>query len=67
MMIIHNDGMGVTNMDNVTRICLSGRYIHAYTIDGNSHPIAVYETPERAKEVFDWMISGTDCKEMKAE
>jgi len=52
MLIIHNDGMGITNMDTVCELVVSGRYIHAYCVNGSHHPVAVYGSIERAMEVF---------------
>lgn len=53
MWIKHSDGYGMTNLDNVERLCIAGRYIHAYTIDGKSHPVAAYDTAERAEVIWD--------------
>lgn len=56
MAILHSDGNGVTNKDNILRICLNGRYIQAYMVDGSNHLLGVYDTAERAQEVFDNLI-----------
>lgn len=52
MFIRHTDGYGITNIDNVNRICLNGRYITAYMVDGSNHHIAGYDTAEEAAEHF---------------
>ena len=56
MFIVHNDMNGITNIDNVTRICLNGRYIHAYVVDGSNHLLGSYTTPEAAQEAFENII-----------
>lgn len=52
MVIIHSDKSGFTNFDNVYAVSVQGRYIHAETKDGHKSPVAVYDSPERAEEVF---------------
>lgn len=56
MVIIHSDRFGLTNFDNVYSVTVSGRYIHAQMKDGNKFPIAVYDSADRAEEVFTEMI-----------
>lgn len=55
MFIIHSDGLGLTNMDNVCEMVASGRYIHAYCVNGSHHPVAVYESPDKAIEALKWL------------
>ena len=65
MLIIHNDGMGMTNMDNVCELVVSGRYIHAYCVNGSHHPVAVYGSIDRAKEVLDMITNIVSDFDMK--
>lgn len=65
MLIIHNDGMGMTNMDTICELVVSGRYIHAYCVNGSHHPVAVYGSIERAKEVFNMITSVISQNYMK--
>ena len=53
MFVLHSDGMGITNIDNVNRLCLNGRYITAYMNDGSSHYVGVYNTADFAKIMFE--------------
>lgn len=56
MFIKHSDGYGITNTDNICRICLNGRYLTAYMVDGSNHHLAAYDTQEEASEAFDRIV-----------
>jgi len=53
MMILHKDGKGMTNSDNMTRMAVNGLYVTAYMVDGSNHSIGRYETEDDAKKAFD--------------
>ena len=53
MMILHKDGKGMTNMNNVCRIEICGLYLNAYMVDGSNHQIGRYDTEEEAQLMFD--------------
>jgi len=53
MVIIHKDGRGVTNSDNMTRLVVNGVYLIAYMVDGSNHSVGRYDTEEDAKLAFD--------------
>ena len=59
MIIVHSDGNGITNLDNVTEINVVGRYIHAYRVDGKHDIIGVYEDENKALQAFSKLIM--DC------
>ena len=48
MIIVHSDGYGFTNLDNVTEINVSSRYIHAYSVDGKHNIIGKFESEKDA-------------------
>ena len=62
MTILHKDGDGVTNWDNVARLARAGCYIIAYMVDGSSHHIGRYESQEDAKAVFDSLYKKLERK-----
>lgn len=55
--ILHSDGCGITNVDNMLRAYISGRGIIAHMVDGSSHPIAEYESPDEARAVFNELVN----------
>lgn len=64
MLIVHSDGAGVTNMNAISEIRAAGRYIWAYEVGGKRHPIAAYDTEERAEAVFmDVLLMRMRCDE----
>lgn len=56
MIIIHQGGHGITNLDACKTVQLNGRIIEAHYVDGTKKTIAFYETAERAEEVFEDML-----------
>ena len=46
----------ITNYDNVKRLYLSDRFIHADYMDGTSKIVGMYDTKERAEEVFETLL-----------
>ena len=56
MLIVHSDGYGLTNFDNVTEINVAGRYIHAYCVDGKHNIIGTYEDESKALQAFSKML-----------
>ena len=56
MIVIHSDRTGFTNFDNVFTVSVAGRFIHARLCDGNKEILAVYQTEDRAEEVFSEML-----------
>lgn len=52
MLIVHSDRMGITNLNTISTVMISGRYIWAYETSGERHAIAAYDTEERAEAVF---------------
>lgn len=56
MIIVHSDGYGFTNLDNVTEINVASRYIHAYSVDGKHNIIGKYETEEQALQALSRLI-----------
>lgn len=52
MLIMHNDGLGITNMGTVKFIECFGRTLIANYVDGTKKFIAQYPTEERAEEVM---------------
>lgn len=53
MMILHKDGRGMTNSDNMSRMVINGMYLTAHMVDGSSHTLGRYDTEEDAKKAFD--------------
>ena len=53
MIILHKDGDGLTNFDNVTRIERNGVYLTAYMIDGSCHHLGRYDSQDKAKLALD--------------
>ena len=62
MTILHKDGNGVTNWNNVLRIMCNGRHITAYMADGSNHHIGVYETHEAAMIEFERLFEQLEKK-----
>ena len=56
MLIVHSDGYGLTNMDNVTEINVAGRYIHAYCVDGKHNIIGSYKDETQALQALSKLI-----------
>ena len=56
MVIIHKDGKGVTNSDNMTRLVVNGVYLTAYMVDGSNHSVGRYDTEEDAQLEFDRIV-----------
>lgn len=52
MIIIHADRNAVTNFDNARMLELAGCAINAILSDARLARLAVYDTEERAQEVF---------------
>ena len=53
MMILHKDGKGMTNSDNMSRMVVNGVYLTAHMVDGSSHSLGRFETEEDAKKALD--------------
>lgn len=56
MLIVHSDGYGITNLDNVTEINVAGRYIHAYCVDGKHNIIGTFEDEAHALQALSKLI-----------
>ena len=56
MLIVHSDGYGLTNLDNVTEIVVVGRYIQAYTVDGRNGIIGKFDDENHALRAISKMI-----------
>ena len=56
MLIVHSDGYGLTNLDNVTEIVVVGRYIQAYTVDGRNGIIGKFDDENHALQAISKMI-----------
>jgi len=56
MFVVHSDGYGMTNLDNVCEVSVSGRYIHAYGKDGSHRIIGVSDTEDGAKRILDRLV-----------
>lgn len=52
MLIVHSDRMGISNTNTVIEIKLMGRYIRVFTVNGDNHAIAAYDSEERTEAVF---------------
>lgn len=53
MIIVHQSLQGITNLDACKSVQLNGKFIDAHYTDGTKKILAVYDTDERAKEVFE--------------
>ena len=62
MMIMHNDHLGMTNLDNVCHIEMAGLCILAYMVDGSHHRIGIYKNKDECQQAFDRLSSATKCK-----
>lgn len=56
MLIVHSDGYGFTNLDNVTEVNVAGRFIHSYSVDGRHDTIGKFDSEEEALQALSKLI-----------
>lgn len=68
MIIVSQNKDTIINYDNILALSVSGKYIQAHPANGgHAISLGVYETDERALEVFRDMIDERICLKMPEE
>lgn len=52
LIIVHQSRQGITNLDACKTVQINGKFIDAHYIDGTKKILAVYDTAERAEDIF---------------